>query len=63
MCFDLLEDPGELTDLSEQEPEITARLKRLLAEIDRLLIGDDEPAEAPAISEKEKQKLKALGYL
>ncbi len=60
--YDLKRDPGELDDLIEDQPEITARLGALLAE-DRLLFQDNERDELPQLSRDMIQRLRAVGYV
>jgi arylsulfatase A-like enzyme len=63
MYFDLLRDPGELADLSERQPETTARLRRMLAARNDGLLDMGETGAAATVSEDELQRLKSLGYL
>lgn len=63
MYFDLLQDPGELLDLGEQQPEAAGRLRELLTARDQELVGTRETGPSPALSEETRQRLKSLGYL
>ena len=57
--FDLQVDPHELTDLSENHPEISARLRNQLDKMQAIV--QDPPR--PAMDEKTKERLKSLGYI
>ncbi|MFO0982342.1 MAG: sulfatase-like hydrolase/transferase [Planctomycetota bacterium] len=59
--YDLLEDPLEQHDLTDREPEVAARMARVL---DQLLAAQAGPslAQANAPTPAEQDKLKALGY-
>ena len=63
MLFDLLRDPGETKDLSKELPEITRRLRSTLETINGELARREEHAPMPRLSEDQKRKLRALGYL
>jgi arylsulfatase A-like enzyme len=61
--YDLEADPGETTDLSDEEPEVLARLLRIHED----WIGEqlESAGEVPKglLDEELEQRLKALGYL
>jgi len=61
--FDLLKDPGETRDLSEELPEVSQRLRSTLEAINSELSRRRETAPMPRLSEDQKRKLRALGYL
>lgn len=63
MLFDLLEDPPELRNLSQERPETADILRQALAARDATLLGTDGAGPAPRISEAEVRRLKSLGYL
>ena len=63
MLFDLLEDPRELQNLSDDLPEVSQPLAQALAVRDAPLFGTGAAGPAPRISEDEVRRLKALGYL
>ena len=61
--FDLSADPGELTDISSQQPERTRQLatelERYLSEFDRKSRG----AAAPELDDEDKEAVRTLGYV
>jgi arylsulfatase A-like enzyme len=57
--YDLSQDPGELTDLSEEEPQRVQLLMRVLA---RHLDTEVEWSEQAPLSEEDMERLNALGY-
>lgn len=63
--FDLGTDPAETRDISRERPQEAARMRRelvaFMAENQGVLGG--KTTEAPSLSEEERQRLKALGYL
>ncbi|MFB3883102.1 MAG: sulfatase [Armatimonadota bacterium] len=64
--FDLESDPGEVRDLSAARPADAAKLKGLLDEFMAQNPGvlTNAPADpAPRLSDEDRQRLKALGYL
>ncbi len=64
MLFDLDADPGELTDLAADRPDIVERMLGLLAE--RNLAGEivsAEEIEDDQIDEDVRRRLRALGYV
>jgi arylsulfatase A-like enzyme len=59
--FDLTHDPGEKRDLATDRPDLLERMKQLLAATDA---GAPGPAgEQVPISDEEREKLRALGYV
>ncbi|GJM20927.1 MAG: hypothetical protein DHS20C15_08420 [Planctomycetota bacterium] len=61
VLFDLRNDPGEVHDRSQQEPELHARLAALLDEwLERHPVSDSGPVE---LSEERLRELEELGYL
>ena len=58
--YHLAPDPGEFADVSDQHPERVAELRRVL---DPILAADAGAREGSSLSEVEKQRLRALGYL
>ena len=58
--YDLRRDPGETADVAGRNPEVVARLRR---ELEPYLAMDAEAVEGPSLSEEEKERLRALGYL
>jgi len=59
--FDVVIDPGELTNLVEERPEVLSRLRNELAK--RLAeMAQSAPVEVE-LSEEDKAQLRALGYL
>ena len=63
MLFDLLEDPRELRNLSQEQAETADLLRQALAARDATLLGTGGAGQAPRISEAEARRLKSLGYL
>jgi arylsulfatase A-like enzyme len=63
MLFDLLEDPRELRNLSQEQTETAALLRQALAARDAALLGTGGAGQAPRMSEAEARRLKSLGYL
>jgi arylsulfatase A-like enzyme len=63
MLFDLLEDSGELQDLSRERPEVSERLRRALAASDAELQETDYGRPTPQMSDRELRRIKSLGYL
>jgi len=63
LLFDLLKDPGETRDLSGELPEVSQRLRSTLEAINDELSRRRETAPMPRLSEDQKRKLRALGYL
>ena len=64
MLFDLDADPGELTDLAADRPDVVERMLALLAE--RNLAGEvvsAEEIEDDQIDEDVRRRLRALGYV
>jgi arylsulfatase A-like enzyme len=57
--FDLQSDPRELTDLSEKHPEIRARLRNQLDEMQAIV----KILSRPVLDEKTKERLRSLGYI
>lgn len=57
--FDLQADPQELNDLSEEFPEVAARLRNRLKELE--VIVNDPPR--PTMDEKTRERLRSLGYI
>jgi arylsulfatase A-like enzyme len=57
--YDLQSDPRELTDLSKKHPEINARLRNRLDQMQSIV--QDPPR--PKMDEKTKERLKSLGYI
>ncbi|MBW2289940.1 MAG: sulfatase [Deltaproteobacteria bacterium] len=58
--YDLANDPAETQDLAAERPELVAALE---AEIARFAASAREPQLAPELSDDEKERLQALGYL
>lgn len=61
--YDLAEDPGELADVSESNPEVVAELREQLdAHLDAV---DESAVETPEVeqSEEVKTRLRELGYM
>jgi hypothetical protein len=59
--YDVVNDPGELVDLAETEPELA---ERLATELQRRLAAISEGSTVEAeLSEEDKAQLRALGYL
>jgi arylsulfatase A-like enzyme len=58
--YDLRIDPGETADVAGQNPEVVARLRR---ELEPYLAMDADAVEGSSLSEEEKERLRALGYL
>lgn len=58
--FDLSEDPGEQRNLAEEHP---ARLAEMTAYLDGLLSSGKTEGDAPELSEKERERLRSLGYV
>jgi len=58
--YHLAPDPGEFADVADQHPERVAELRRLL---DPILAADAGAQDGSSLSEEEKQRLRALGYL
>jgi len=58
--FDLERDPGEHQDVSAQNPERTAELRR---ELDTHVERRRQAPERSALTEEEKERLRSLGYL
>jgi len=63
MLFDLLEDPRELRNLSQEQTETADLLRQALAARDAALLGTGAAGQAPRMSEAEARRLKSLGYL
>ncbi len=68
--FDLATDPGETTNLANSEPEVMARLERLISQrqaADRVMASRLEvaptSAASPTLTTSDIERLKALGYL
>jgi arylsulfatase A-like enzyme len=59
--YDLEADPGELVDLIDTQPEVAARLRTALAE--RLASTPEGSAAAAELSETDRDRLRALGYV
>ena len=59
--YDLANDPGETRDVSSEHPETAARLRGLLADIMSAEAGASDRERS--VSEDEKERLRALGYL
>ena len=59
--YDLTADPGEQVDLSGEQPEQVAALRRLIEDWTR----DGAPREKKHLElrDEERERLKALGYL
>jgi arylsulfatase A-like enzyme len=57
--FDLEADPGERTNLADQEPEVSARLRR---EIQAWRRAHTRSVEAVLPSAEDRARLEALGY-
>ena len=57
--YDVVQDPGELVNLVDREPEIHADLQRRLEE----LTAGDSVAEAGSLDPEAIAKLRSLGYL
>ena len=60
--FDLVRDPGELSDQSGQQPGMTHDLERDLADM-RRRFGDAEREAALALDADAAERLRSLGYL
>jgi hypothetical protein len=60
--YDLAKDPGEAEDIAGKEPE---EVKRLLSELQRFRATRRTPSTGTSrvLDEKEKARLRALGYL
>ena len=58
--FDLEADPGERTNLVEQQPEVSARLR---AEIKEWRGTHTRPVDAAVLSAEDRARLEALGYI
>jgi arylsulfatase A-like enzyme len=58
--YHLARDPGETADVADRHPERVAELRRAL---DPILAADAGAREGSSLSEEEKQRLRALGYL
>jgi choline-sulfatase len=58
--FDLSEDPGEQKNIAEDHPE---RLAAMIEHLDKLLSEGKTEGQAPELSEKERERLRSLGYV
>jgi arylsulfatase A-like enzyme len=63
LLFDLLKDPGEKQDLSQEQPEVTRRLRSTLETVNGELEQRRETAPMPRMGGDLERQLKALGYL
>ncbi|MFM7199453.1 MAG: sulfatase-like hydrolase/transferase [Myxococcota bacterium] len=62
--FDISTDPGELTDIKEQRPEVYQQLKDLMDAFEKTYPpARDAVLASPGMDEATKEKLKALGYV
>jgi arylsulfatase A-like enzyme len=64
--FDLAQDPGEFHDVSRSRPSDAAKLKELLAKFmaqNPGVLTGAAANPAPRLSDEDRQRLKALGYL
>lgn len=62
--FDISTDPGELTDIKEQRPEVYQQLKSLLDTFEQTYPpARDAVLASPGMDEATKEKLKSLGYV
>ncbi len=67
--FNLLEDPGELVDVAGQRPDVVENLESILASQRREALalyrsfGSEGAEERVELSERERERLKAFGYL
>jgi len=57
--FDLQADPQELNDLSDKYPEVSARLRNELKEMEAIVQNPPRPS----MDEKTRERLKSLGYI
>ena len=62
LAYDLALDPRETRPLAEDQPDLRALLERHAAEQEALRLRHSAPAAVPALSEDERQRLRALGY-
>jgi arylsulfatase A-like enzyme len=63
MLFDRERDPGEVEDLSQKRPEVTARLEQSLAAWDTEVRQATSSQPSRQLDENELQQLRSLGYL
>ena len=63
LLFDLERDPGELTDLMEEDPEIAGRLQSELRRLQDQLREPRAGMEAAGIDHLTDRRLRSLGYL
>ncbi len=67
--FNLIEDPGELVDLADRRPDVLANLESMLEAQRRQALalyrsfGSEGVDERVELSERERERLKAFGYL
>lgn len=57
--YDLRNDPGERTDVAADHPDVVARLR---AKLDAIGADEPEPKAERALSEEQRENLRALGY-
>jgi arylsulfatase A-like enzyme len=58
--FDLEQDPGEIRNVARQHPDKVAELAKLL---DPFLTLDETADEPRALTDREREHLRQLGYL
>ncbi len=58
--FDIGDDPGELRDVADAQPDV---VKRLRAELEHVLAADPMDEDAEGLSPAQKVRLRKLGYL
>jgi hypothetical protein len=64
--YDLLADPGEKHNIVEQQPELAKELEEHLVRFvrtNREIGASFESVEETVLSEEEKERLRALGYV
>jgi hypothetical protein len=59
--YDLTNDPGETRDVAESHPQVVAKLRAQLAEI--MAAESGSSTEQRFLTEEQKERLRALGYL
>ena len=57
--YDLSSDPGELTSISDERPQVRTAMRRALEDV----IADAQVDAPVAVSNEDRQKLAALGYV
>ena len=63
LLFDLLADPQERNDVAEAHPEVLAQHRQRIAELSRRLTAEGAAAAADALTQDDRLRLEALGYL